>query len=190
MRWQTHLVRRAQGQLKYHLSTADATAPALEDANVVVISAPGFILGVHGMTMHHLYSGRRPATFHTLTFGQRACMLHRTSDTSFELAAIGVPFMTDRDERSFRRVAESLEVGEVVDVGVFQASVARQRAPGQVDAIRFDFDRSLEDPDLVFMTSTGGGLQRLALPPVGGSVLVPLPRMADRAGPQDERPGW
>ena len=180
MRWQTDIVRRAQLQLRYHLSTRDVSAPEVDDAHVVVISAPGFILGVHGLSMHHVYSGRRPASFHTLTYGQRACLLRRTSASSFELDAVGVPFMTDIDERSFRRVSQALEVGAPVDVGLFEASVLRARGEGEVDALRFDFDRPLEDRSLIFVTSTSTGLRRLELPPVGGSVLVPLPRMLER----------
>ena len=168
MRWQTDIVRRAQLQLRYHLSTRDVSAPEVDDAHVVVISAWLHSRGARTEHAPRLFGGRRPASFHTLTYGQRACLLRRTSASSFELDAVGVPFMTDIDERSFRRVSQALEVGAPVDVGLFEASVLRARGEGEVDALRFDFDRPLEDRSLIFVTSTSTGLRRLELPPVGG----------------------
>ena len=175
-RWQVGIVRRAQWQLSHHLSTDDASAQALSGTHVVVISAPGFILGVHGGSMHQFYSGVTPASFHHLTFGQRALLLRRTSMNGFELAAAGVPIFSTRDERSFRGLFDAFKVGDSVDAGVFHATVKRVRELGAVEAIDFDFGRPLEDPALVFMTSTSTGLQRLKPPPVGKTVVIPLPQ--------------
>jgi hypothetical protein len=52
---------------------------------------------------------------------------------------------------------------------------------GQPTYTRFQFDVPLEDASLVFLHSTVHGLESLALPPIGGTVLLPAPTMPDLA---------
>ncbi len=176
-RWLAGLLQRGQVSLRAHLRTPAVTDPALDGSHVVVLSAPGFILGVHGMTMHRVYSGTSPKSWHTLTFGSRAYLLRRTSRTRFEMEAVGGTVLTGSDERSFRREDQALRVGEVVDAGVFKASVARERSPGAPDVLTFEFDRSLEDPSLRFLVSTVDGFQPFAFPSRGETAVVPLPKI-------------
>ena len=176
-RWLADILQRGQGSLRAHLRTGAATDSSLNDANVVVLSAPGFILGVHGMTMHRLYSGTSPRSWHTLTFGPRAYLLRRTSRTRFEMEAVGGTVLTALSERSFRREDQALRVGEVVDTGVFEASVVRERSAGSPAVLAFEFSRELEDSSLRFLVSTVEGLQPFVFPPAGETAVVPLPKI-------------
>ncbi|MGB1698654.1 MAG: hypothetical protein ACPHRO_01790 [Nannocystaceae bacterium] len=179
-RWLAKILQRGQASLRAHLRSPDVTKPEVHDAHVVVLSAPGFILGVHGMTMHRVYSEVHPATWHTLTFGSRAYLLRRTHANRFEMESVGGTVLTALNERSFRREAQALSKGEVVDTGLFRASVVRERSPGSPEVLAFEFARPLEDPDVHFVTSTIRGLETYVFPPVGETAVVPLPKIPTR----------
>ena len=173
----TPKIVRGQRSLRASLTTPQMRDKSLDGAHVVVMSAPGFILGVHGITMHGVFSSVRPATFHTLTFGPRAYLLTRVSDTAFEMTGVGRSVLTDPDERSFRRAERSLRPGEVVDTGVFRASVVRESRPGHAQTLRFEFRESLESSRLHFFVSTIEGYVPFEFPAVGETAVVPLPKL-------------
>ena len=60
-------------------------------------------------------------------------------------------------------------------MGIFRAKVVGERKEGGVVAVRFVFDRSLEDPALVFLVGGPEGLGRFELPAVGKAVAVAAP---------------
>lgn len=179
-RWLAGLLLRGQSSLRDHMSTPAVTEDEVDGAHVVVLSAPGFIMGVHGMTMHRVYSEVSPKTWHTLTFGLRAYLLRRTSATRFEMEAVGGTVLTELNERSFRNKYRSLQLGDVIDTGLFRAGVVRERAPGAADVLAFEFNRPLEDPSLRFVVSTIDGLQPFVFPALGEIVVVPLPKIIAR----------
>jgi hypothetical protein len=47
---------------------------------------------------------------------------------------------------------------------------------GRPARVEFRFDRPLDDPGLVFLAFSGGGLRRFALPAIGEEVAVPRGR--------------
>ncbi len=80
-------------------------------------------------------------------------------------------WLYDTGDRAFR--GTPFRVGEVADLAQMRAEVRELTADGRADDVRFSFPSNLEDPSLIFMTWGRRGLERLALPPVGGVTTVP-----------------
>jgi hypothetical protein len=75
----------------------------------------------------------------------------------------------------FRPPPEGLHVRDEVDAGVFRAMVVNERKDGGVVAVRFVFERELEDPEQVFLVGGPEGLGRFELPAIGKAVAVAAP---------------
>lgn len=178
--WRAHgRMQEITGALRTMWARGLAPDEVDESKQVVVLAAPEFMTTVHGYGMSNVYFERMPAGWHTLAFGQRAYLARRTDDDVLEINAIGEGMFTHRDERSFRRASEAFELGDRVDVGLYEAEIWRMHPSGGVQAVRFHFDRSLDDPSLVLLMAKPRGLTRIDAPPVGGSLVVPLGRLPD-----------
>jgi hypothetical protein len=75
--------------------------------------------------------------------------------------------------QSLRPPSRPMLTGEVTRLSYMTASVLEDRA-GRPARVEFRFDRPLDDPSLVFLVLSQGRLRRLALPPPGQEIAIPV----------------
>jgi hypothetical protein len=78
----------------------------------------------------------------------------------------------------YRDAAAPVTPGERQPLPGFVATVLETYADNPV-RMRFDFDRSLDDPRMWFVAATDQGVRRIAMPAIGQSVLVPFAQYRD-----------
>ena len=101
--------------------------------------------------------------------------LLRIAGHAFELEmALGQSATASSYEQMFRSSREPLRVGDRFDLDGMRVTVLAVRGGGFTRA-RFELDRPLDDPSLVFLHAGVSGLKRFDLPPVGERVYVPPP---------------
>lgn len=147
----------------------------LEGKHVVTIAAPGLVTGLHGLWITHLLGRPMPATWHALEIGERRLLVRRIDARTLELSTVGGIMHDQPQETLFRPPPEALHKGDEVDAGIFRAQVVNEHKGGGVVAVRFVFDRALEDPTLVFLVGGPQGLGVFGLPAIGKAVMVAAP---------------
>jgi hypothetical protein len=120
-----------------------------------------------------------PRSFVPLTVAPWPLEIERPAPDVLIVRTLGGTFMDSAAELHYRPRASPLRPGDVVRVGEVRAEVA-DTLGAEPSAMRFRFDRPVEDAAYVFLAATPRGLRRAALPDVGGTVRLP------RAG----RPNW
>lgn len=98
-------------------------------------------------------------------------VLHRTGDAAFELSLPDGRFLASEMEQLFRGPAFAMPVGGQASAKGCRATVLEVEGPWP-KRVRFEFDMSIDDPDLVLLTQQDGTLKRLRPPPVGGTVTL------------------
>lgn len=149
----------------------------LADKHVVVLAAPGLVTGLHGPWMLHLWNQPVPTTWHVLAMGDRRLVVRRPDERSLELSTLGRPLLDQPQETLFRPPTRPLALSEEIDVGLLTARVVHLHASGRPDAVRFTFDRPLDDPSLVFLAAGPDGLHPFALPVPGRAAALPPPEL-------------
>lgn len=155
----------------------DTDGLELTGKHVVVIAAPGLVTGLHGLWMLHLWDRPTPATWHVLAMGDRRLVVRRSDERSLELSTLGRPLLDQPQETLFRAPTRPLALGEPVDLGLLDVEVVHLHPSGGPDAVRFSFDRPLDDPSLVFLAAGPDGLHPFALPEPGRATAVPPPEL-------------
>ena len=74
----------------------------------------------------------------------------------------------------YRSDATPLATGDVVELDGMRVTVL-EAFGGEPMKTRFEFDRSLDDAQIVLLHATPRGLRRVALPPVGGKLRLGPP---------------
>jgi hypothetical protein len=147
----------------------------LEGKHVVVIGSPELVTGLHSLWISHLLGRPMSATWHVLQIGERRLLVRRVDARTLEVSTVGTVMHDQPQETLFRPPPEGLHAGDEVDVGLFRATVVGERQEGGVMAVRFVFDRVLEDVELAFLVGGPEGLGRFELPAIGKAVAVGAP---------------
>jgi hypothetical protein len=151
----------------------------LDDKHVLVVAAPGLVTGIHGLSVLRLMKEKRPHSWHVLAMGPRPYLVRGIDDRSFELSSVGGAMQTGPQEILFRARADALGVGDVVDVGLFEARVTHAHEGVGPTAIVFTLDRSLQDASVVWLEVGPEGLRRFAHPPPGKTVVIKPPALPE-----------
>jgi hypothetical protein len=147
----------------------------IEGKHVVVIGSPGLVTGLHSLWITHLFGRPMPATWHVLQIGERRLLVRRVDARTLEVSTVGGVMHDQPQETLFRPLSEALHAGDEIDAGRFRATVVGERKEGGVVAVRFVFDRPLEDSELAFLVGGPEGLGRFELPAIGKAVVVGAP---------------
>lgn len=123
--------------------------------DVVVLQAPDFIIGLHGLFYRLLERLPTARSWRTLSWAPCGHLYRRIADDTLalELAADALD-------------APTLAKHTVVEMRGLRAEVVNRGALGPTDVV-FRFDRSLDDPSLWFLTWRDGRLVHVVPPPVG-----------------------
>jgi hypothetical protein len=107
-----------------------------------------------------------------LSMAAAAHRLRRTAADTLELSTPEGTLLDGAWPSVFRTRSLPLPRGAVVRTSYMTATVLDDRA-GRPTRVSFQFTRLLDDPSLIFLTFRDGGLRRLAMPPVGGEIVLP-----------------
>ena len=139
------------------MADAELDPERLSAQRVVVLRAPDFMIGLHAYFYRVLYGLPMPRSWRTLTWSPRPQRMTRVATDAFELE------LGDRGVQASR-----LAVGDVVDLDGMRATVVARGERGPT-RVRFQFDRPLDDPDLVLLAWRDDRLRRITPPAVGDS---------------------
>lgn len=143
------------GRLAGAMHRFDGETPSLDGRRIVVLRAPDFMLGLHPFffrALHRLPLGR---SWRTLSW---AAAVHRFTRTGPETLVL--------DLRDGTIDAPDLALDQMVALEGMRATVTAREAAGPT-RVRFDFDRPLDAPGLLFLTWRGDRLEPVEVPEVG-----------------------
>jgi hypothetical protein len=128
-----------------------------------------YIWGYHARPM--------PRSYYPLTASPNAHFVERTADNELLMQSLGGPYLGSGHENMFHASDRTWVEGQSVQLEGVRITAERVTG-GLPGALRFTFDRPLEDPSYVFLVSRPHGLVRYVLPQAGGRQLL-----ARSAGP-------
>ncbi len=143
-------------------------------ADPMTLLYPAMVRWVEGHPM--------PRSRWVLSMAPRPHMLTRISADAFEMEVIGGTMLTGQVEMLFRRNEFGFSVGEQVKLDGLTITILKVDPEGRPFKARYQFDRSLEDPDLVLLLATRRGMLRYPMGPVGAPLPIPpakLPMVLD-----------
>jgi hypothetical protein len=135
----------------------------------VVVADPA--IGLYPPIMRAARKQPLPRSWLPLSLAPYDHVLRRTGDSSFELYLPEGQFLATEMEQLFRGPAFAMRVGDQARVEGCQATILEVEG-GVPKRVLFEFDMSLDDPDLVLLTQRDGTLRRLRPPPPGESVKL------------------
>jgi hypothetical protein len=162
---------------------ASILAPELDPVlvpgrRVLLVAAADPTTTIYVPLLRKLNGKPGPDACHLLTDTFVPLRLLRLSRTAFQLDRLSYAYTPgDAYAAAFNR--EPLHAGERFRADGLQVRVERVDE-GLPTRARYELDRSLDDPDVVLLVQTVGGLRRIAFPALGQSILLapPLPPFA------------
>jgi hypothetical protein len=133
----------------------------LAGRTLIILNTPDLRIGLHGYFFRQLHRLPMPASWRVLSWAPCAHRFRRTSMDTMEMALVGGELR-----------APYLARGQVVDLVDMHATVTDVGRNGPT-RVTFRFERSLDDPALLFMMWKDGRLQPVAAPAVGATLDVP-----------------
>jgi hypothetical protein len=112
--------------------------------------------------------------WHVLSYKADHVLVLRTGERSLELVASPKPLFKMDTSEVFRPNDGTLHVGDVVEVPGIKVTVLQLQKDGVPRRARFDFDRNLDDPSILWINETFAGFEEQPPPTKGqGQPLVP-----------------
>lgn len=157
------------------MRSAIARADLDAERNLILLSAFDGGSSVYLPATRRVLGRPAPRRCLVLSWVPAPYLLARESPSAFSMRfGRATTLLRSRGEQLFRAPERPLRAGEVVDVGLFRATILELR-DGMPVHVRFDFDRPLDSPSLQFMVPADDGFRRYELPPLGASLAVPAP---------------
>jgi hypothetical protein len=149
------------------------------DTRVYVVTTADFNTAVNLPWLRLLEQDKPlPQSYRRLSPGALPVMLQRTGERVLELRIVVSNVYGSAVPSLYRDAGAPVLAGELHMLPGVTVSVLEAYASNPIH-MRFEFDRSLDDPSLWFIAATERGLRRMALPAVGGSTLVPFAQYRD-----------
>ncbi|MCA9707503.1 MAG: hypothetical protein KDK70_16745, partial [Myxococcales bacterium] len=123
-----------------------------------------------------------PRSRWVLSMAPRPHLLTRVADDAIDMEVVGGTMLTGQVERLFRRGEYPFRVTDRVELDGMTATILKVDPQGLPMKVRFRFDMSLDDRDLVFLLVTQRGMLRYPMGPVGATMAIPpakLPLVLD-----------
>ena len=166
---------------------ADLLDQELEDREVVILNAPSQSIGLYGEFVLASEGWPTPASWRPLSLGgEFPIVATRPAPDTLELFAVQGAWMHTAGELFFRREDQPLVRGDVLAYPSLHVEVFGDEA-GHPTRVRFRFPLSLDDPRYLFVIATRDGIQRWAVPPLGGRNVIPFPRLPSVDDPDEVR---
>jgi hypothetical protein len=156
----------------------------LSGRDVIVVSAPDSYTAIFGTAVLAERIEGRPRRVHTLTQTGEAILLRRSKPQRLSLDILGGGFdLRDPLEPLFWRAP--LSRGEAVAAGPLHVRVGAVNAHGAITRLDISFASRVPLHDAALVIFEAGRFVPVAMPPVGGQVIVPA--RGGRAGPSRPR---
>jgi hypothetical protein len=143
------------------LDTADLDPGAFPTQTVVVLAAPDIVIGFHAAFFRVLHRLPMPAMWRVLSWSPGTHRFVRTGVDTLELDVSSVGLDDAR-----------LGTGSSVSLRGLEATVLSSERGGQT-RVRFQFDRSLDDPSVTLLGRRDDHLERVAVPRIGETLEIP-----------------
>jgi hypothetical protein len=115
-----------------------------------------------------------PVRWRLLTYASGRSLLLRTSERSVELVASPNPLFPVGPRELFRNYNQSLRAGDVVNVADMRVTIVQVDENGSPRRIRYEFDRDLDDPSMLWVAEGLDAFREEKLPPKGyGEPILP-----------------
>jgi len=109
-----------------------------------------------------------------LSYEAGRVLVVRSGDRSLELIASPRPIFQMGADEVFRGMDGSLHAGDSVQLTGMKATVLQLDKDGMPKRARFDFDKNLSDPSILWLRETAAGFEEQSLPQRGqGEPIVP-----------------
>ncbi len=176
---QARFIRLESEALRIWALDADLPSDAdAAEARVYVIASADFTTAanlpwlrlVHGHPLARSYRRLCPAT--------AAVDLTRVDERTLDVTVLTADLRGGGVPSLYRSERAPLDTGFAANLPGLSVHVLRS-VRGNPFVMRFGFDRSLDDPALVFLHSTEHGLRRITMPALGASLRLPKPVLND-----------
>ena len=157
-----------------------AAIPDDPNARVFLLSGADFTTNANLLWVRHLGGHGAPRSLWRLSPYTVRHQIKRVADDAIEVQ-VGQGMSLPLANTLYRADRKPLRPGDQIEVDGMRVTVLDAQG-GDPSRLRFEFAHSLDDPSYVFLHATPGGLERVALPPVGGRI-----RLAQPAVPPNER---
>ena len=151
------LFLQMQNSASRRMEVASASVPDdhLAQKTVVLLNPADSVYLTTSIPMIRMAEGRpRPKTMRTLAHGGSSMVVERKSDRVLTVS-LDAGLFPDSFSRYYRSSDLAFEVGERVTLTGFEAQVLELNDDGDPTVIRYTFDRSLNDPALLFLEWNG-----------------------------------
>jgi hypothetical protein len=157
------------------LQDADRGVPSSADVRgrtVVYVNPPSDALVCFAPFMRAALGIPRPRAQRALATGTGALKVQRLDARTLSIES-KAGYVAAPTERMFRNKNKPFAAGDRFVLPGLAAVVTTVTADRRPAVVRFEFDRALEDPNLVWLVWQGTGYRSFLLPPVGGTVDLP-----------------
>ncbi|HET6585587.1 MAG TPA: hypothetical protein VFG69_19140, partial [Nannocystaceae bacterium] len=144
---------------------ADQRLVVLTAADPMTLLYPPIVRWVEGSPM--------PRSWWVLSMAPRPHRLRRIAADAFELEVVGGAMLKGPVEQLFRRPDQPLTVGQAIELDGLRIEILALADGVHPTRVRYTFDRTLDDPSLVFLLATRRGMLRYPMGPVGATVTIP-----------------
>ena len=172
---QTPLRSAALAQVGTLLANADRAVPSSADVRartVVYVNPPSDPMVCFAPFMRAALGIPRPRMQRSLATGTGALSVSRV-DAHTLLIESEAGYVAAPTERMYRSESKPFAAGDRFALPGLVATVTAITADRRPAVVRFEFDRTLEDPELVWLVWRGTGYQNFAPPRVGATVRLP-----------------
>jgi hypothetical protein len=165
------VLRAANAAIQDNMARMELDEARLPQQRVVTVVVSDPVIGLYPPIMRAAQGRTLPKSWLPLSLAPYDHVLHRSGDATLELSLPRGHFLSTEIEQLFRGPAFPMRVGEQLKVEGCHVTVLE--LDGHYPTrVRFEFDMSLDDPDLVLLTLEDQTLRRLRPPPVGARVTL------------------
>src|SRR6478609_5347589 len=157
------------------LAKAEQSLPrdaAITDKTLILVDPPGDFLAGYVLLERAARGIPRPAHLRWLSSGTAALTLTREDERTLRVAPEG-GFLANLSERMLRKEGAGMPAGTRVALTGVSVEVTRADEHGRPFEARFHFDRSLDDPSLVWRAWGRSGYQPFVPPRPGVTITLP-----------------
>lgn len=163
-----------RGYIERGEGTLPPSVPGTESQTVVVVNAPDVLVVPYSAVRRTLRGGAIAGHLRLLAVaiegndGELARLDEHTVAVTLRRG-----LLHDSMSQLYRASTIPFRAGDVVALSDVRIEVVEVTADGRPKRVHFRFDRSLDDPSLIWMTWDGPGFVPVKPPPVGGRVPIP-----------------
>lgn len=141
------------------------------ERHAIVLTSPDHLITYYSFPLRLVYKKPLPLCWKILSFAPFDHIVTRTGPKTLLLELKEGCFLSTSMEKLFRSSEFAFRRGDKVASGVFTAYIEDVDQHGPTK-IRFEFDKPLDDPSLVFLSWQDGRFRRQELPPLGESKVL------------------